>query len=151
MCDRFLYSENIKVHVHQSSSIDQVSSIFIILVWRILSGMLVRVIYLISKMIFGVLLNAFLFWRVCLYMKGLLLCPRWFRVAMTPLGNCLRIYCIILNFKLCIIWLLLIFLIVHIRNLRIMIFLIRRQSEISSLPITPVFGAKSFGLILSPC
>jgi len=60
-------------------------------------------IELISTMIFGALPNTFL----CLFMKGLIM---WFRVGMTYLGNCLIIYCSLLNFNLCIIWLLLIFL-----------------------------------------
>jgi len=67
---------------------------------------------------------------------------------MTLLGICLRIYYNILNFRLCTICLSLILLIAQIENLRIVIFLIKRQTKISSLPISLGIGLKSFGIIL---
>jgi len=67
---------------------------------------------------------------------------------MVPLGFCLRIYYNILNFRICTIWLSLIFLIVRIVNLMIVLFLMKRQPEVSSLPIPLVIRIKSFDIII---
>jgi len=90
-------------------------------------------------MIFGVLPNVFVFWWIHLLRKGLLLHLMRIRDGMISLKICLRIYCSILNFRLCTIWLPPIFLIarIWIGNLRMVIFLIRKQPWISFLSIHP--------------
>jgi len=94
-------------------------------------------------MIISALPNVFLFWWVCLLMKGLLLHISWLSIGMVPLGICLKICYNILNFRLCTVWLSLVFLIAQIRKLKIVVFLSFYTHSICD-------WVKSFGLILFP-